>query len=72
MSLAELLPLVDNLSQPEKLQLMKFLAAQLPNAEIQTFFSAQEYPIGSLYESFEAADVLMQMVKDDRKTSANG
>jgi hypothetical protein len=32
MSLAELIPLVNNLSQSDKLSLFKFLAAQIPDA----------------------------------------
>ncbi|OBQ25036.1 MAG: hypothetical protein AN483_20985 [Aphanizomenon flos-aquae MDT14a] len=40
MSLAELIPLVNNLSQLDKLSLFKLLAAQIPNAELQVIFSA--------------------------------
>jgi hypothetical protein len=43
MSLAELIPLVNNLSQPDKLSLFKLLAAQVPDAELQVIFSASEY-----------------------------
>ena len=50
MSLPELLSLVDNLSQTDKLSLFKLLAAQIPDAELQIIFSASEYPVGSPYE----------------------
>ena len=51
MSLAELIPLVNNLSQPDKLTLFKLLAAQIPDAELQVIFSASEYPIWSPYDA---------------------
>jgi hypothetical protein len=35
MSLAELLPLVNDLNQSDKLSLFKLLAAQIPDAELQ-------------------------------------
>ncbi len=65
MSLAELIPFVNNLSQPDKLSLFKLLAAQVPDAELQAIFSAAEYPIWSPYEATEAANILMQMIQDD-------
>jgi hypothetical protein len=58
MSLAELIPLVNNLSQLDKLSLFKLLAAQIPNAELQVIFSASEYPIWSPYDATEAANIL--------------
>jgi hypothetical protein len=69
MSLAELIPLINDLSQPEKLTLLKHLAAQIPNANLQLIFSATEYPIWSPYNATEATDILMQMIKDDQETS---
>jgi hypothetical protein len=47
MSLAELIPLVNSLSQSDKLSLFKLLAAQVPDAELQVIFSASEYPVWS-------------------------
>ena len=69
MSLAELIPLVDNLSQLDKLSLFKLLAAQVPDAQLQVIFSDSEYPIWSPYEATEAASILMQMIQDDREAS---
>jgi hypothetical protein len=71
MSLAELIPLVDNLSQSEKLSLFKLLVTQIPDAELQIIFSASEYPVWSPYDSTEAANMLMQMIQDDQKTSTH-
>ena len=42
MSLAELIPLVNNLSELDKLSLFKLLSAQIPDAEIQVIFSASD------------------------------
>ena len=71
MSLAELIPLVDNLSQLDKLSLFKLLAAQVPDAQLQVIFSDSEYPIWSPYEATEAASILMQMIQDDREASTH-
>lgn len=71
MSLAELLPLVNNLSQSDKLSLFKLLAAQIPDAELQVIFSASEYPVWSPHDATEAADILMQMIQDDREASTH-
>ncbi len=69
MSLAELIPLINNLNQSDKLSLFKLLAAQIPDAELQIIFSASEYPVWSPYDATEAANVLMQMIQDDQETS---
>ncbi|PZO38842.1 MAG: hypothetical protein DCF19_15320 [Pseudanabaena frigida] len=71
MSLAELLPLVDNLSQLDKLSLFKLLAAQVSDAELQVIFSASEYPVYSPHDSIEAANILMQMIRDDQKAATH-
>ncbi len=71
MSLAELIPLVDSLSQSDKLSLFKLLAVQIPKAELQAIFSASEYPVWSPYDATEAANILMQMIQDDREASTH-
>ena len=71
MSLAELIPLVNNLNQSDQLTLFKLLAAKIPDAELQTIFSASEYPVWSPYDATEAASILMQMVQDDPEASAH-
>ncbi|CAN1208977.1 hypothetical protein TUMEXPCC7403_02055 [Tumidithrix helvetica PCC 7403] len=69
MPLSELIPLVNNLSQPDKLSLFKLLAVQLPDAELQAIFSASEYPVWSPYDATEAANILMQMIQNEQKAS---
>jgi hypothetical protein len=71
MSLAEIIPLVNDLSQPDKLSLFKLLAAQVPDAQLQAIFSASEYPVWSPYDATEAANILMQMIQDDQEASTH-
>jgi hypothetical protein len=71
MSLTEIIPLVNNLSQPDKLSLFKLLAAQVPDAQLQAIFSASEYPVWSPYDATEAANILMQMIRDDQEASTH-
>ena len=71
MSLAELIPLVNNLSQSDKLSLFKLLATQIPDAELQVIFSASEYTIWSPYDATAAANILGQMIQDDQGAAAH-
>jgi hypothetical protein len=71
MSLSELIPLVNNLSQSDKLSLFKLLAAQVPDTELQAIFSASEYPVWSPYDATEAANILMQMIQEEQKASTH-
>ncbi len=70
MSLTELIPLVNDLNESDKLSLFKLLAAQIPDAELQAIFSATEYPVWSPYDATEAADILMQVIQADRGMNA--
>jgi hypothetical protein len=71
MSLTEIIPLVNDLSQPDKLSLFKLLAAQVPDAQLQAIFSASEYPVWSPYDATEAANIMMQMIRDDQEASTH-
>jgi hypothetical protein len=71
MSLTELMSLVNDLSESDKLSLFKLLAAQIPDAELQIIFSASEYPVWSPYDATEAANILMRMIQDDREASTH-
>jgi hypothetical protein len=71
MSLTDLIPLVNDLSQTDKLSLFKLLATQIPDAELQAIFSASEYPVWSPYDATEAADILMQLIQDDQEASTH-
>ena len=71
MSLAELIPLVNNLNPSDQVSLFKILAIKIPNAELQAIFSALEYPIWSPYDAIEASDILLQMIRDDQEVPAH-
>lgn len=71
MSLTELIPIINDLSPSDKLSLLKLLAAQIPDADLQAVFTQSEYPIRSLYDATEAADLLMQMIQDYPETSTH-
>jgi hypothetical protein len=71
MSLTDLMPMVESLSQPDKVALFKRLSTQIPNPDLQAIFTADEYPIISPYNSFEAATILMQAIRDDEAQSAH-
>jgi PIN domain nuclease of toxin-antitoxin system len=68
MSLTELIPLVENLSQPDQVALFKHLSTEIPNPDLQAIFSADEYPIVLPYDSFEAAEILTQAIREDKIT----
>jgi hypothetical protein len=65
MSLIQLIPIINDLSQPDKLTLFKLLTSQIPEADLQVIFSATEYPVYSPYDCIEAADIIQQMIKDN-------
>jgi hypothetical protein len=44
---------------------------QIPEAELQVIFSASEYPVWSPYDATEASSILMQMIRDDQKSSTH-
>jgi hypothetical protein len=71
MPLTNILPLVDDLDKSDKLALLKLLAAQIPDADLQFIFSAKEYPVSSPYHSIEAAEIMMQMIKDDQQAASH-
>jgi hypothetical protein len=67
-----LIPEIEELSQSEKLELLKILAAQIPETELQKIFTASTYPIASLYHSTEAAEIMKKMIREDREASNYG
>jgi hypothetical protein len=71
MPLSSIIPLVDELDNSDKLALLKLLAAQIPDADLQLIFSATEYPVYSPYHSTEAAEIMMQMIKDDQQAASH-
>lgn len=64
MSLAELLPQIQELSQSDKQELMRLLQRDLPECTGQAVLVAgQEYPVWSPYNCSEAANTLMNLLE---------
>ena len=60
-----LLPALRALEQHEKLYIIQFLAAEL-NSERLLIVPDGEYPVWSPYDSYEAAETMLQAIKDKR------
>lgn len=70
MSLNELFPAIKTLTRADKLRLMQFLVIDLAQEEGVPLLTAEaEYPIWTPLHSFEAADTLLQMLKDHEAES---
>lgn len=59
----QLLPALRALEQHEKLYIIQFLAAEL-NREHLLIVPGGEYPVWSPYDSYEAAEAMLQAIKD--------
>jgi hypothetical protein len=67
MSLTELLPIVHALPHADKLRLMQALVAELAQEEgIALTDATTDYPIWSPYNAFDAADTLLQALREDQ------
>ena len=67
-SLADLLPQVQELSEIDKRQLLKFLENSLLIPKVEDFFvEGQEYPIWSPYNCYEAAETLMNLLETKKQ-----
>jgi hypothetical protein len=67
MSLAELLPKLQELSRADQLRVIEFLAVQLSKQEtIALLEHGQTYEVWSPYDAFEAANVLGKMLEEDK------
>lgn len=65
MPLAELIPLVQDLSPAEKLSLLKILVTDIPDVELQAVFSTSEHVTHLLRNSEKAARILATMADPD-------
>ena len=69
MTIIELLPRVHALSKADKLCLMQFLVTELAQEEGINLLSADgEYPIWTPQHAFEAADTLLNALKEEQIT----
>ncbi|MEW6497540.1 MAG: hypothetical protein AB1589_34310 [Cyanobacteriota bacterium] len=64
MTLTELLPMVRQLSAPDKLKLIRILAEELDtNEDISPFDPHKVYYLPTHYDSFDADEILMQAMQ---------
>lgn len=61
-----LLPALKALQHHEKLFVIQFLAAELSRQQHEFLLSDVVYPVWSPYDSYEAAEVLLQALKNNQ------
>jgi hypothetical protein len=69
MSIAELLPLLRNLSRTEKLQIMQFLVQQLADEEALSLQPGATYNVWSPFNSHDAALKLAALLEEDKQAN---
>ena len=67
MSLNEMLPSLRQLDHADKLRLVQFLVQELAREENALLKPDAAYPVWSPYESFDAAQVLLDALKAEEK-----
>lgn len=69
--ITELLPKVQTLPKADKLRLMQFLVSELAREEGITLLQPNaEYPIWTPYNAFDAANILLNALKEEGVTYA--
>lgn len=69
MTATELLPLLQDLKRSEKLFIMQFLISDLVQEESKWLQPDQTYPIWSPYDAYDAADVMLNTLKEAKKNA---
>lgn len=70
--ITELLPKVQALPRADKLRLMQFLVFEFAREEGITLLQPDEdYPIWTPYDAFDAADTLLNALKEEQVTYAS-
>lgn len=64
MTLTEILPSLKQLNRQEKLKAVQFLVNEMAIEE-SLLDSQKEYPVYSVYDSFEAGDALMRLLEKE-------
>jgi hypothetical protein len=65
MTIAEVLPTLKALNHKDKIRVIQFLANEVAREEGVYFEEGKTYEIYSPYESFEAAEQLRQLLKEN-------
>ena len=63
MSLPELFPALRKLNRADKLRVMQFLVSELAKEEDPLLTAGEEYPVWSPYDTFDAAQTLLDALK---------
>jgi hypothetical protein len=67
MSVAELMPTLQNLPREDKLQVLQFLLSDLTQqAGVDLLQSGASYPIWTPFDAYDAARSLQQLLEQDR------
>jgi len=70
MTIAEILPQLQHLSDADKMRLIEILSKELPhNGVLATSMPSEPVPIWSPHDSYEAADVLFDFARDQKALS---
>jgi hypothetical protein len=64
MNATKLLPILKELNRAEKLYVMQVLVSELAQEEDQLIQPDLAFPIWSPFESYEAADVMLHMLRE--------
>ena len=70
MVLTDLLPRLYKLNRADKLRAMQFLVFELAREEDALLKPGMAYPIWSPYDSFEAGNALLSVLKESKETYA--
>ncbi len=68
--MVELLPRLSQLSHSDKLYVMQFLVSELAQEQTDLLKPDLSYPVWSPYDAFEAADTMLQVLKDAEDKSS--
>jgi hypothetical protein len=67
MSLAELMPALQNLPREDKLEVVRILVSELTRQEgIDLLQGGESYPIWTPFDAYDAAGSLQQLLDQDR------
>lgn len=70
MTMLELMPLLRQLSRPEKLHVMQCLVSDLAQDESDLIRQDMSYPVWSPYDAFEAADIMLKVLASEKNAHA--
>ena len=70
MTILELMPLLRQLSRPEKLHVMQCLVSDLAQDESDLIRQDMSYPVWSPYDAFAAADTMLKVLAAETSTHA--